>query len=118
MYKLVIDENPEVLFYSCFGKDYLKYNCKRIFYSGENIRPDFTACDFAFTFDYLEHKKHFRLPLCSIYIDHHKMLPQLEKKKTREEASEIWNKKTKFCCFVVSNPKCAKRIEFFKHLLY
>lgn len=115
-YKLVIDENPDLLFYSSFGHDYLKYKCTRIFYTGENIRPDFTACDFAFTFDFLEHKKHFRLPLYSIYIDHHNMLPQLERKKTRAEATKIWKEKTKFCCMVVSNPNCAKRIDFFEQL--
>jgi hypothetical protein len=41
------------------------------------------------------------------------MLPHLEKKKTREEALEIWNKKLNF---VVSNPKWDKIIEFFKYL--
>ena len=115
-YYLVIDENPNILFYSSFGHDYLNYKCTRIFYTGENIRPDFTACDFAFTFDFISNKSHFRLPLYSIYIDHHNMLSQLEHKKTREEATQIWKDKTKFCCMVVSNPNCAKRIEFFKHL--
>ena len=115
-YDLVIDEKPEILFYSSFGLEYLKYKCTRIFYTGENLRPDFTACDFAFTFDFLAHKKHFRLPLYSIYIDHHNMLTQLEQKKTREEATQIWKDKTKFCCMVVSNPNCTKRIEFFKQL--
>ena len=115
-YDLVIDENPDLLFYSSFGHDYLNYKCTRIFYTGENIRPDFTACDFAFTFDFISNKKHFRLPLYSIYINHHNMLPQLEHKKTRDEITQLWKEKTKFCCMVVSNPNCAKRIEFFKHL--
>ena len=115
-YDLVIDENPDILFYSSFGHEYLNYKCKRIFYTGENIRPDFTACDFAFSFDFISNTKHFRLPLYSIYIDHHKMLPKLEQKKTREEAAKIWKAKTKFCCMVVSNPNCTKRIDFFKQL--
>jgi hypothetical protein len=115
-YDVVIDENPDLLFYSCFGKAYLNYNCKRIFYSGENIRPDFMDCDFAFTFDYNEHNKHFRLPLYSIYIDHHNMLPQLKKANTKEEATKKWKEKTKFCCMVVSNPNCLKRIDFFEQL--
>lgn len=115
-YDLVIDENPDLLFYSSFGHKYLNYKCKRIFYTGENIRPDFTACDFAFSFDFISNKKHFRLPLYSIYIDHHNMLSKLERKKTREEAEMLWKGKTKFCCMVVSNPNCAKRIDFFKQL--
>lgn len=115
-YDLVIDENPDVLFYSSFGQEYLNYKCTRIFYTGENARPDFTACDFAFSFDFISNKKHFRLPLYSIYIDYHNMLPRLERKKSREEAAMIWKGKTKFCCMVVSNPNCAKRIDFFKQL--
>lgn len=115
-YDLVIDENPDVLFYSSFGHDYLNHKCTRIFYTGENIRPDFTACDFAFTFDYISNTKHFRLPLYSIYIDHHNMLHELERKKTIKETTKIWKEKTKFCCMVVSNPNCTKRIDFFKQL--
>lgn len=115
-YKIIIDENPELLFYSCFGEEYLKYKCKKIFYTGENIRPDFLACDFAFSFDYNKRKKHFRLPLYSLYIDHHNMLDRLQTIGTREEAKKIWNAKSKFCCMVVSNPNCAERLDFFKNL--
>ncbi|MEP1487165.1 MAG: glycosyltransferase family 10 [Algibacter sp.] len=115
-YNVVIDGNPEILFYSCFGRDYLKYKCKRVLYLGENIRPDFTACDFAFSFDYNSRKNHFRLPLYALYIDHHKLLDKLDKRLTNEEAIKAWQKKTKFCCMVVSNPDCEERISFFKNL--
>ena len=115
-YTLVIDKNPDILFYSSFGNDHLNYNCTRIFYTGENRRPDFLACDFAFTFDYNTHKKHFRLPLYSLFIDYYDMLPHLTRLKTKKEAKEIWKQKTKFCCMVVSNPKNQKRIDFYKKL--
>lgn len=115
-YKVIIDKNPDLLFYSCFGEEYLKYNCTRIFYTGENIRADFLACDFAFTFDYSRRKNHFRLPLYSLYIDHHNMLGELQTITTREEAYSIWRAKTKFCCMVVSNPNCSERITFFQNL--
>lgn len=116
-YDVTIDENnPDLLIYSCYSREYLKYNCIRIFFTGENIRPDFTACDFAFSFDYNKRNKHFRLPLYSIYIDHHHMLDQLTYIKTREEAQKIWESKSKFCCMVVSNPSCQKRIDFFTKL--
>ena len=115
-YVVLIDDNPQLLFYSCFGNEYLNYNCKRIFYTGENIRPDFWACDFAFTFDYIQRKNHFRLPLYSLYIDHHNMLNQLQTIESRAEAKRIWQSKTKFCCMVVSNPDCKERIDFFHAL--
>lgn len=116
-YEVIIDEiNPDVLIYSCYSEEYLKYKCTRIFFTGENVRPDFTACDFAFSFDYNIRKNHFRLPLYSLYIDHHNMLEQLIYEKTRVEAQKIWESKSKFCCMVVSNPKCQKRLDFFTNL--
>lgn len=115
-YDLIIDENPDILFYSCHSNQYLNYKCTRVFYTGENVRPDFLACDFAFSFDYTTKKNHFRLPLYSLYIDHHTMLDQLQTISTREEARKIWKTKTKFCCMVVSNPNSPKRLEFFSNL--
>lgn len=115
-YDLVIDENPDILFYSCYSNNYLNYKCTRIFYTGENVRPDFLACDFAFSFDYSTRKNHFRLPLYSLYIDHHRMSDQLQTITTREEARRIWKSKTKFCCMVVSNANSPKRLEFFTNL--
>jgi hypothetical protein len=115
-YIVTIDENPELLFYSCYNNEYLKYKCTRIFYTAENIRPDFSACDFSFSFDYNKRKNHFRLPLYSLFIDNYKMLEHLQTIKTRDEAKRIWSAKSKFCCMVVSNPNCKERLEFFKNL--
>jgi hypothetical protein len=115
--RVIIDSaNPDLVFYSCFGYGHLKYNCKRIFYTGENIRPNFSGCDFAFSFDINNKKNHYRLPLYLFYIDDHKMIDKLENLKTKEAYREIWSKKTKFCCMVVSNPKANKRIDFFNEL--
>jgi hypothetical protein len=115
-YKVCIVENPDILFYSCYNNEYLKYSCTRIFYTAENIRPDFLACDFAFSFDYNNRKNHFRLPLYSMYIELLGRLDKLETIPTREEARNIWKAKSKFCCIVVSNPDSPKRLEFFKTL--
>ena len=115
-YKVIIDEDPELLFYSCYNSDYLKYKCTRVFYAPENIRPDFSACDFAFSFDYNKRKNHFRLPLYSLFIDDYEMLNHLQTIKTRDEATRVWSTKSKFCCMVVSNGDSAKRLNFFKKL--
>ena len=115
-YKVIIDENPDLLFYSCYDNNYLKYNCTRIFYTAENIRPDFTACDFAFSFDYIKRKNHFRLPLYSMYVESKKMLDKLQIIPNRAEVQEIWSAKSKFCCMVVSNAKSKQRLQFFKNI--
>lgn len=115
-YTVIISDNPEFLFYSCYNSEYLKYKCTRIFYTAENIRPDFSACDFAFSFDYNKRKNHFRLPLYSLFIDNYKMLGHLQTIKTRDEAKRIWSAKSKFCCMVVSNGDSSVRLNFFKNL--
>lgn len=115
-YTVVIDDNPDLLFYSCFGSTYLKYKCKRIYFTGENLRPDFTACDFAFSFDFNTNKNHLRLPLFLLTLEESNTFGLLEKERTREELVQIWDKKTKFCCMVVSNPRSKKRLDFFKKL--
>ncbi len=50
-FTVILDNvNPDLLFYSCFGEKHLRYNnCKKLFYSGENVTPDFNFCDYAIT---------------------------------------------------------------------
>jgi len=115
-YQLVLSpEDPDILIYSCYGADHRNYKCIRIFYTSENQRPDFTACDFAITFDYFDDPRHYRWPLYAYYIDQYKSLDLLGP-RTREMATEKWQSKKKFCCMVVSNGHAKKRIDFFNHL--
>ena len=116
VYLVELSDQPELIFFSCYGKDYLNYSCIRIFYSAENERPDFTACDYALTFDYINSKKHFRLPLFMLYIDKANCLNHFQEEKSKEQALKIWKGKTKFCCMVVSNPNSKKRIQFFNEI--
>lgn len=115
-YSVLIDENPDLLFYSCFGTEYLNYKCKRIYYTAENLRPDFTGCDFAFSFDFNSKKNHLRLPLYLLTIDDNRALSLLDTVKTRAELVQTWDRKSKFCCMVVSNARSKKRLDFFKKL--
>ncbi|WP_282134441.1 glycosyltransferase family 10 domain-containing protein [Seonamhaeicola maritimus] len=115
-YKVIIDEDPDLLFYSSFGKEYLKYKCKRIYFTGENFRPNFYLCDFAFSFDHNSQKNHFRLPLYSLYIERNKEFQNFWFQKNEEKLRHTWAKKDKFCCMVVSNAKAQERIKFFKNL--
>jgi len=122
-YQVEISDNPEILFYSCFGKEYLKYTCLRIFYTPENERPDFTACDFAIGFDHSHDKRYLRFPLYSIYLGHQypgggKMPGERELTlvRSRQEVESAWKSKTKFCCIVVSNSLSKRRLDFFQKL--
>src|SRR5260221_14570616 len=118
-YHVEISNDPDIIFYSCYGRNYLNYNCVRIFYSAENIRPDFTGCDYALTFDLNNDDRHYRLPLYGIYYQGYVndfSLDPLLNPLSRNEAEKRWENKKKFCCMVVSNGKAKKRIDFFKKL--
>lgn len=115
-YHLVLDpKNPEILFYSYLGlkdiqkKTFHRYKCIRIFYTGENLRPDFNECDFALSFDHSEDKRNLRLPLYVLYND----FPELI---NRHIPDDLLDYKSKFCCFVVSNPDNPIRNDFFRRL--
>ena len=67
-YEVVLDENPDYLFFGDrnFGVKHLNEqykNCKKIFFTGENVRPYWSECDHAISFDHINSPKHYRLPL-------------------------------------------------------
>ncbi len=105
----ITDDKPEFLIYSCFGFQFQKFNCIRIFFTGENFRPNLNECDYSFSFDYSDNPRCFRLPLYTLYFD----LDNLTKKKN---VDELMTHKNKFCNFIYSNPTPKKRIEFFRKL--
>jgi alpha(1,3/1,4) fucosyltransferase len=107
-----LSDQPDVLIYSCYGsrEEFRRYRCLRIFYTSENQRPNFADCDYAFTFDYNDHPRHYRLPLYPLYFD----VQQLVKRP--QNPRQILAEKTRFCNFVYSNRYCRFRNAFFHQL--
>jgi hypothetical protein len=113
-YRIDLCDTPDYLIYACMGgrrRDYLRHDCVRIFYTGENVPPDWSGCDWAFTFEHSAHPRHFRLPHWPFYVD-----PTALVKPPDHDAEAILAQKTKFCAFVVSNPLCRTRNDFFRRL--
>ncbi len=109
-FQLEISEDPDILFYSCFGYHFLNYKCHRIFYTGENIKPNYYDCDFSLTFYHEDfNNRNFRLPL--YLFSNLKSVIDLPK-----DPEKIAKTKNKFCNMVVSNEKCKARNNFY-HLL-
>ena len=65
----LVQHEPDFLIYSCWGEKFYGYRCPRILYLDENIRPNWRECDFAFSFDMLEDKRHYRLPIFALLSD-------------------------------------------------
>ena len=108
-------EKADYVFYSTFSSDHHSVgpDVIKVFICGENICPDFNACDFAITSEYLEYSdRHLRVPVYALYDD----LVYLEKrpKLSNKDLSE----KKEFCNFIYSNRKLAHPIreEFFHAL--
>ena len=114
-YELILDpDNPDYLIYSCYSRDFLKYeNSIRIFYTGENLVPDFNLCDYAIGFNYLEFgDRYLRFPNFALIPD---QFEKLIKKKGL--SSPDLEKKEFFCNFIYSNSQADPARDHFFHLL-
>jgi hypothetical protein len=100
-FEIEISDKPDFLIFSVFGNNHLNYKCKKIFYTGENQRPNYNLCDYSITFDYLEDKRNFRFPFSGIIMYEN----NIKKNWNKEiDFDKIFSEKTKFCNFVFSNP--------------
>jgi hypothetical protein len=113
-YEVEISDKPDYVFFHDSTFQHYSYDtCIKIFYTGENISPNFNTCDYAISFDYLTFEdRHYRLPIYLVstfynleevtlagkeYLTH-------SKKLTEEDLA----KKTEFCSFVYSNYRAEK----------
>lgn len=98
-YNIIISEtNPQYLIYSCFGTDFLNFNCVKIFYSGENDPPDFNLCDYALScHSIIFHDRHKRFPNFLTYSQHQELLSD----RIALSLDDVKNKK--FGNFIVSS---------------
>lgn len=104
-YDIEICDKPDFLFFSTAEQLKQTVNAVKIFYSGENTRPDLKKADWAFSFDYLQHDRHFRLPLWALGQNLNALLQPCPRVP-----------KSKFCAFLVSNEKNSVRNDFFHAL--
>ena len=115
----LVDE-PDFLIHSCIGRgrhDHRRFDCVRIFYTGENVAPDWLSTDWAFTFEYTDHPRHFRLPHWPFYIDPPRLVKGLSASGgPPTDVEAILAERPRFCGFVVSNPLCKTRNDFFRRL--
>ena len=101
---------PEILFYSCFGKEYKRYNCIKVFFTGENRLPNYKDCDFSISFDMNSYSgRNLRWPLFLLY-------GEIEPLLAMKDPEKILAEKKKFCNFLYSNKKARMRKQFFKKL--
>ncbi len=111
-FKVEISDDPDFVFCSIFGRKYLKYDCARIYYTGENIVPDFNLVDYGMGFGEITfYDRYLRLP-------HYVLYPRacelaLEKPSLTDEKLL----ERKFCDYVISNAvSCEERGQMIEKL--
>ena len=99
-FKVEISDDPDFVICSNRGYafEYMKYDCARIIFMGENMSPDFTVFDYCIGFDYMDFgDRYFRMPF-AFYFDNAK--PWIPEILSYEKAKEINNAKKYFCNFI------------------
>ena len=102
--EIVPFQYADYVFFSVFGDKHLEVPDKsiKIFFTGENLCPDFNLCDYAIGFEWLEFSdRYLRYPLYLIYEN---INEQMENKHIFNHKFSIDLKK-EFCSFTVSNEK-------------
>lgn len=109
-FDIELSKDPDLLIYSVYDFNHIKFKCAKIFYTAENVRPNYNECDFSLSFDYNSYGgKNLRLPL-------YRWRGDLEQLCVPKVAQQVIKDKKKFACMVVSNNSCKERNRFF-HLL-
>lgn len=95
-YDVEVSEEPDFVFCSLWGYDYKKYDCIRIYYTGEDTIPDFNNYDYAIGFDFINYRnRYLRIPL------YYFTLKDFDKSLDKRTDDELLNRQ--FCAFVCSN---------------
>lgn len=100
-YKIEWSDDPDYLIYGVFGDENIRYNdCVKIFYTGEDLCPDFNLCDYGIGYEWMDYgDRYFRMPITynTIYRDNCLRLERRSELIPEDAAHR------KFCSFVYSN---------------
>lgn len=106
-------ETADVTFYADWGREHWRARGRKIYFTGENMHPDYNQCDFALTSCIREGDgRHYRWPYYAQVLAN----PAELVKPANYDAAAVLRSKTKFCCFIASNPRAPERNRFFKML--
>ena len=100
-YDVEISNEPDYIFYSVFGNKHQTFDGIRIFWTGENVIPNFNYCDYAIGFSELSFgDRYLRLPLWTMYKGNIDLALKKATLFTKQESLM-----RPFCSTVISNSK-------------
>lgn len=122
-YKVIRDDkDPDYLIFgdTNFGETHYNYKrAKKIFFTGENVRPSYFTFDHAITFDHENSPRHYRLPLYILEMwacekDNGFKYHHLRNKEIDVEVE--FAKRTRFFAYIQSNTNCQPRNQIVQHM--
>ena len=117
LYDVEICDDADYVFFSVMGESHWTVPdcCIKVFHTGENLVPDFNACDYAIGFDWMDYgDRYLRFPLYLFYD--RTLLDRMAHKHDLPQDWSLAGEKPGFCSFVVSNPLNPFRNEAFEKL--
>lgn len=105
-YDVEITDDADYVFFSCFDETHwdVPDKCIKIYFTGENVVPDFNACDYGVGFEWMEYEdRYIRIPLYYTYPDD--ILFGMANKHIIPDNFDLAKEKPEFCSFVISNEK-------------
>ena len=98
-YDFQSSDNPDYIFYTPADNTHHDFDCIRIFWTGENVIPNFNYCDYAIGFSKLSFSdRYFRYPLWAEYKPEIELTLKKQNLFAKEESL-----KRSFCSTVISN---------------
>ena len=122
----VVDKSKaDLLVYACFGDEHKSVNrdnTKKLYFTGENTRPNFDECDVSLTFDFDDYNnRNIRLPLWMLQYDWYNsgnyVNPQFVMPVSWIDDSPLWTvPKQNFCVSIFNRDHIGNRFEFIKKI--
>lgn len=110
-------EDADFLLYSDFGLRHLNFKGVKIFYTAENHKARWFACDYALTHEWDDSERHLRMPYyASILIDDNSAYEKALIERAPITLNDLESRPRNFCNFITRNHICRKRNLFFKKL--
>lgn len=100
-YELEFSDEPDYLFYGCFGHEHLSYNCVKIYIATECVEPDFNICDYAIGYSLLSYGDRYLYYPAAYEVGYRSSCELMLNKS--EMTKEEYTNKEGFCSIVVSN---------------
>ena len=106
------DENPELLLFSVFNSAHFRYDCHKVFVTGEQVAPDFGFCDYALSFQEND-ERNLYMP----WFDQERMALFMDDNSDPWDGPTVPPPQNAFLLFLSSNPLPTERKTLCRQLM-